>query len=56
MDRFIAKKKRGIDEKSGNDDSVETQRLKSDIVSVPTCDVSASSVDSSISKPKIPKI
>jgi hypothetical protein len=37
-------------------DSVESQRLKSAAVSVATCDVSANSVDSSTSKPKIPKM
>ena len=39
MDKFIVKRKREVDEKSENDDSVESQILKSATVSVPTCDV-----------------
>jgi hypothetical protein len=55
MDTFNTKRKREIDEKSENVDNVESQRLKSATISVPTCDVSMSSVDSSTSKPKIIK-
>ncbi|KDR08153.1 SCAN domain-containing protein 3 [Zootermopsis nevadensis] len=46
MDKFNIKRKREID------DSVESQKLKSAIVSVPTCDVSVSSVEPSTSKRK----
>jgi hypothetical protein len=45
MDTFITKRKREIDGKSENDDSAESQRLKSATVSVPPCIVSASSID-----------
>lgn len=55
MDKFIIKRKREIDKKNENDDSVESQILRSATVSVPTCDVSASSVEPSTSKSKIPK-
>jgi hypothetical protein len=54
MDTFVTKRKRGMEEGSENDDSVDT-KLKSATVSVPACDVSASSVDSFTSKPKIPQ-
>jgi hypothetical protein len=55
MDTFITKRKREIEEESEIGYNAESQRRKSATVSVPSCDVSASSVDSSASKPKIPK-
>jgi hypothetical protein len=55
MDRFVTKRKREMEEKCENGDSVASQRLKSATVTVPSCDVSASSVDSFTSKPKIPQ-
>jgi hypothetical protein len=54
MDIFITKRKREFNGERENDDSVESQILKSVTVSVPTYDVSASSVHSSTSKTKIP--
>jgi hypothetical protein len=55
MDKFVVKRKREVDEEGENDDSVESQTLKSATLSVPICDVSASSVEPSTSKSKIPK-
>jgi hypothetical protein len=55
MDTFVTKRKLEMEEESENDDSAESQRRKSATVSVPTCDVSVSSVHSSTSKPKIPQ-
>jgi hypothetical protein len=52
IDKFIIKGKRKIDEKS---ESVEPRTLKSATASVPSRDVSASSVEPSTSKSKIPK-
>jgi hypothetical protein len=49
MDKFIMKRKREVDEKSENGDSLESQTLISATVSVPTCDVGASSVEPSTS-------
>jgi hypothetical protein len=56
MDKFIIKGKRKIDEKwKWRDDSVDPRTLKSATASVPSRDVSANSVEPSMSKSKIPK-
>jgi hypothetical protein len=57
MDKCIVKRKREIGKKKKieYDDRAESQTLKSATVSVPTCDVSASSVEPSTSKLKIPQ-
>jgi hypothetical protein len=55
VDIFVTERKLEIDERSKNNDSIESQSLESAIVSVPACDVSSSSVDSSTSKLKVPQ-